>query len=204
MGIVYKISAPQLIAAKKTQTFIILSHMVVVCGVLLVPLIVGTVVPFRGGLAYDYGENACEYAKDDACLPFFTKVFGPNSIGGDFTLPFTFDAFAIGASIDAVFIVLRACLLALVDLDFMLWSTIAAIVVYIPVICVAALVKPFGGQAISFFIAMYIPQFVLVCLFFVRFEIMVRRIVKEQKENNEKQAAWVNKSLSIRNIKLEL
>lgn len=127
-------------------------------------------------------------------------MFGPNSVGGDFTLSFTFNAFAVGASIDALFIVLRAALLALVDLDFMMRSTILAIVIYIPAIAVASLVSPFGGEAVSFFVAMYVPQFILVVLFFFRFEILLRRITRGQ---NEQKGSWVNKSKSTRQIQIQ-
>jgi len=176
MGITIKIAGPQLIAAGKYDLFARLARLFVLCAFILVPIIVGSVVPFLSQLAFNYGENACEYAKDDACLPFFTRIFGPNATGGDYSLSFTFAAFPVGASIDAVFLVLRACLLALVDLDYMMWCTIAAIVVYVPVVAVAATVPPFGGKAISFFVAMYTPQFVLVVLFIVRLEVLIRRI----------------------------
>jgi len=198
MGIVFKIAAPQLIAAGMIQKFVVLSRMTVLFAVLLVPLIVGSVVPFLSGLAYDYGENACEYMKDSSCAPFAVRVFGPDYVGGAYTLPFTFNAFAVGASIDALFIVLRAALLALVDLNFMMWSTAFAIIVYIPAIVVACLIPPFGGEAIAFFIAMYIPQIILVILFFFRFEILLRRIVKGQ--SDEKKETWLVKSKSRRSI----
>jgi len=165
---------------------------------MLIPLIVGVVVPFRSPLAFDYGENACEYAKGEACLPFFTRVFGPNAAGGKFTLPYTFDVFALGAGVEAVFFVIRACLLALIDLDYMMKCTVAAIILYIPAIAVAATVQ--GGQAISYFVAMYVPQFVLIICFTVRLEILIRRILSGQ------QGTWTTEtvkksSMASRSIK---
>ena len=178
MGIVFKVVGPRYISSKKFETFATFARITVGCAFLLVPLILGAVIPFRTNLAFDYGGNACAYAKDAECLPFFTNIFGPNGKGGEFTLPFTFDVFALGASVEAVFFVLRASLLACVDLDFMLWSTAGAVVVYIPVIIVAVLVPPFGSQAIAFFVAMYIPQVVLIVLFSVRLETLIRRMLK--------------------------
>lgn len=189
MGILFKIAGPQLIAYKRFDTFMKLARLTVLMAFLLVPLIFGAVVPFVLPLAYDYGENACEYAKDGQCVPFFTKVFGPNSTGGEYTLSFTFDAFAVGASIEAVFLVLRAAMLTLIDLDYMVKCTILAVVIYIPVIIVATTVQPFAGQAVAFFVAMYIPQFVLSILFVVRFEILIRRIVRGQKGTWETKSA---------------
>ena len=190
MGIVLKIAGPRFIASKKFATFATFARITVGCAILLVPLIIGAVIPFRTNLAFDYGGNACAYAKDSQCLPFFTNIFGPNGTGGEYTLPFTFDAFALGASAEAVFFVLRASLLACVDLDFMLWSTAGAVLVYIPVIIVAVLVPPFGSQAIAFFVAMYIPQVVLIVLFVVRLEMLIRRMLKG------KRGAW-NRRLSV-------
>lgn len=188
MGVMFKIAGPQLIAVQQYDRFVKLARLTILMAVLLVPLIFGAVVPFVTPLAYDYGENACEYAKDGQCVPFFTKVFGPNSTGGEYTLSFTFDAFAVGASIEAVFLVLRATMLALIDLDYMVKCTILAVVIYIPVIIVATTVEPFAGQAVAFFTAMYIPQFVLIILFLVRFEVLIRRISRGQK------GTWVTKS----------
>jgi hypothetical protein len=178
MGIVLKVVGPRYISSKQYVIFATFARITVGCAFLLVPLIVGAVIPFRTNLAFDYGGNACAYAKDSQCLPFFTKIFGPNGKGGDFTLPFTFDVFAMGASVEAVFFILRAALLACVDLDFMLWSTAGAVLVYIPAIIVAVLVPPFGSQAIAFFVAMYIPQVVLIVLFSVRLEVLIRRKLK--------------------------
>lgn len=178
LGIIIKVVGPQLIARGAFKTFAAFARLTVLCGFLLIPLIIGVVVPFRTSMAFYYGENACAYAADNQCLPFFTKVFGANGTGGQFTLPFTFDAFAMGASVEALFFVLRATMLACLDLNFMMWSTLGALIVYIPVIIVATLVPPFGSEAIAFFIAMYIPQVVLIFLFAVRLEKNIRVMLK--------------------------
>jgi hypothetical protein len=60
----------------------------------------------------------------------------------------------------------------------MLWSTAGAVLVYIPAIIVAVLVPPFGSQASAFFVAMYIPQVVLIVLFSVRLEVLIRSMLK--------------------------
>jgi len=188
MGMAFKILGPQLIARERFKDFATVGRLTVVCAYLLVPLIVGAVVPFGKGLAFTYGENACAFAKDAECLPFFNKIFGANVSGGPYTLPLTFDVFPVGASIEAVFFVLRASLLACMDLNFMLKSTAGAVVVYIPTIIVATLVPPFGSQAAAFFVAMYVPQFVLVCLFTVRFELLVRKMLRGE------DGPWTRKS----------
>ena len=178
MGIMFKVVGPMFVAKGAFQLFANLARITVVCAFLLVPLILGAVVPFADNMAFDWGENGCAYASSTECVTFFTTVFGPNATGGSSTLQYTFNAFGVGASIDAIFYVLRATLLSLVDLDYMLWCTGAAVVIYIPVIIIATLVSPFSGQAVAYFVAMYIPQFVLIILFVIRLEILIRRMLR--------------------------
>ena len=189
LGIMFKIVGPHLIADHKYKSFAIFARITIAAAILLTPIIVGSVVPFRVGLAFEYGENACEYAKDDQCLDFFTQVFGENGSMGNFTLPFTFNAFSAGACIDAVFYVLRAALLTCMDLNYMLWSTLVAILAFVPAIVVAVKVPPFHGHAIAFFVAMYVPQFVCCILFAVRLEVNIRRMLKGDK------GPWERKSI---------
>jgi hypothetical protein len=179
LGVVMKIIGPQLIANGRYEAFVKYAVIVLVCAVLLVPLIVGSVVPFTRGMMFDYGTNACEYANDDQCVPFFTNIFGKNASGGEHSLDFTFErAFAFGASIEAVFFVTRATMLTCLDLKYMMNSTLIALVCYIPAICVAVLIPPFGGTAVAFFFAMYVPQIVLVVLFFLRLQRNFRRMLR--------------------------
>lgn len=175
--VMMKIIGPQLLAAGHFQLFANFVRVTVLCALLLIPLILGSVIPFRSGLAFNYGVNACEYAKNSQCVPFFNNVFGPNAQGGTYSLPFTFDVFPLGAGIEAVFFVLRAILLTLVDLDFMMICTLGALAVYVPVIAVASIVAPFGGHAISYFVAMYIPQAVLCLCFLIRLHVLLRRML---------------------------
>jgi hypothetical protein len=178
MGIMFKVAGPRLLAKKEYKRFAAFARIVIGCVYLLIPLIMGSVLPFRDGMARSYGANACVYAKDEQCVPFFTHVFGQNGSGGDFTLFFTFGVFVIGASVEAVFCVLRAVLLSMVDLDFMVRGTVLAIVFYIPAIVVAATVFPFAGHASAFFVAMYLPQVVLCVLFTYRIHTLLQKLLK--------------------------
>ena len=89
---------------------------------------------------------------------------------------------------EAIFCVLRSALLALVDLEYMLWSTFVAVIVYIPCVVVAALVPPFGGHAIAFFVTMFIPETVLSTLFIFRVIRLINRVSKGE------EGSWTNKS----------
>jgi hypothetical protein len=180
-AVLMKLVGPQLLANGHVQLFVKFVRLTVVCTLLLVPLIVGTAVPFTYGLSYSYGANACGYAKNAQCVPFFNSVFGPNASGGTYTLPFTFSIFPLGACAEAVFFVLRSILLTLVDLDYMVRCTVVAVVAYVPAIVVVSAVygNSFGGRAISYFVAMYLPQAILCVLFLARIHVVVARMLKK-------------------------
>lgn len=178
MGMMFKIAGPQLLAHGATKIFAVLARLTMISAYLLVPLILSSVLPFREGMAVDSGGNACAYAHSEECVPFFNHVFGEDAAGGDFTLAFTFSFFPLGACAEALLFVLRSTLLTLVDLSFMLKSTLVAVLVYIPCIIVATTVEPFANHASAYFVAMYIPQVVLIVLFTFRLEVLVRRILR--------------------------
>ena len=85
-------------------------------------------------------------------------------------------------------------LLSLVDLDFMLKGTAVAVVFYIPAIIVATTVEPFAGEASAFFVAMYVPQLVLIILFLIRIQVLIDRMLRG--ENGTWQS---NRNLNIQN-----
>ena len=172
-----KIIGPQLLAMGWIQLFANYAQIIIFCSLLLIPLILGSTIPFTTSLAFSYGGKACEYTKDSQCLSFFNNVFGPNAQGGTFTLPFTFNVFQMGACVEAVFFVLRSILLTLLDLDYMMNCTIGAVIIYIPVIVIASEVELFGGHAIAFFISMYIPQVVLCVCFLIRIHVLLSRMI---------------------------
>lgn len=177
MAITAKVLGPFLLSNNMHGIFVKYIGCLMVCVLFLVILIVGTTVPFFEGLAFASGKNACAYASSEQCVNYFTNVFGVNATGGDFTLFFTYYVFPIAASMDAVLLVLRSVLLTCLDFDFMLYATFAAGLSYIPAICIARfLPTSFQNQAIAFFSAYYVPQFVLTCAFSVRLLIIARKL----------------------------
>lgn len=157
---------------------IILRRVSVFVTLLMIPLIVGATVPYIDGLAKDSGMNACEYAGDDACVPFFTNVFGENASGGHFTLYHSYRAFAYGSCVESIYIVTRALMLTCLEFAFVLKSTGVALIFYTIVIIVVSLVEPFAKEAISYWIAMTVPQVVLIILFLGRLHTLFRRMVR--------------------------
>lgn len=66
---------------------------------------------------------------------------------------------AFGAVVDSISLVLRSVLLALLDFDVLVKGTIGAILVYIPSMYAATCLDTvYKGQAISYYVAMNIPQ----------------------------------------------
>eukprot|EP00587_Corethron_hystrix_P016726 CAMPEP_0113331158 /NCGR_PEP_ID=MMETSP0010_2-20120614/22299_1 /TAXON_ID=216773 ORGANISM="Corethron hystrix, Strain 308" /NCGR_SAMPLE_ID=MMETSP0010_2 /ASSEMBLY_ACC=CAM_ASM_000155 /LENGTH=519 /DNA_ID=CAMNT_0000194325 /DNA_START=518 /DNA_END=2077 /DNA_ORIENTATION=+ /assembly_acc=CAM_ASM_000155 len=181
MAITAKILGPIFLSNGMERIFAQYIRLVMFCGALLMIVVCSTTVPFLDGLAYSSGTNACAYASDEQCLPYFNKVFGPNSNGEIYSLPFTYYVFPIAACIEIAVLLLRTFLLTLLDFDFMLYATIAAGISYIPSIAVVYVV-PFGFQkeAIAFFAAYYVPQLVLVVCFGIRLVVVVEKLKKDE------------------------
>jgi hypothetical protein len=171
MASAFKVFGTAFLSIKEYGYFFKLVRLYLICAFLVIPLILGTTLPkkFEQGLALSSGQNACEYAHSSQCVQFFTNVYGANAEGGDFTQ---------GAAIESLFIVVRAMIITLLDFRYMLQSTVVAMIFYSVAIVVACLVQPFAKQADSFWIAMYIPQLVLVLLFLGRLHTLSRRMVK--------------------------
>mmetsp|Transcript_11282 Transcript_11282/g.23749 ORF Transcript_11282/g.23749 Transcript_11282/m.23749 type:complete len:702 (+) Transcript_11282:462-2567(+) len=181
MAMAFKIVGPIFISLKGYKYFARLCRIFFVCAFLFIPLIVGCTVPFSNGLAFDSGANACQYAGNDECVSFFSNVFGDNATGGEYTLPFTYRVFALASSSESIFIIFRAMLLTLMDLDYMMKSTGVAVCTYIAAIVVATQVNPFAEEAIAYIVAMYIPHITLIILFLVRLEVLIRRMARGEK-----------------------
>jgi len=158
-----KLAGSWMIARGRFKRYIVFTRITVISVLLFIPIIIVSIVPFVFPIAYEAGTNSCEFAYDTQCVPFFSKVFGTNALGGKYTLPFTFNALAFSQSADSIFMVLRAVLLSMKDFDYLLYSTLAAGVMYIPAILVVTLAPTdFKDQAISYYIAMNIPQMILI------------------------------------------
>mmetsp|Transcript_18901 Transcript_18901/g.41182 ORF Transcript_18901/g.41182 Transcript_18901/m.41182 type:complete len:686 (+) Transcript_18901:333-2390(+) len=181
MAMAFKIVGPILISLKGYKYFARLCRIEYICSFLFIPLIVGCTIPFSNGLAFDSGTNACQYAGSDECVSFFSNVFGDNATGGEYTLPFTYRVFALASSTESIFIIFRAMLLTLMDLDYMMKSTGVAVCTYIAAIIVATQVKPFAEEAIAYVVAMYVPHITLIILFLIRIEVLIRRMARGEK-----------------------
>lgn len=178
MAFAFKITGPIFLTIKEYNSFFKMARMYLICAFLLIPLIIGATIPFREGLSLESGQNSCEYAFSNECVPFFTNVFGPNATGGIFTLNYTYSAFSFGTATESIYIVIRAMMLTMLDFGYIIKSTVVAMIFYIVAITVACQVKPFEKEAISFWIAMYVPQVVLVLLFLGRLHTLFRRMVR--------------------------
>ncbi len=162
----------------------------------LVILIFGSTWSFRDGLAIGSGTNACAYASSEECLPYFERVFGENGEGGIFTLPFTYYIFPFASSIESCVMVIRSILLTLLDFDFMMKASFVAGIFFIPAISVVQLAGLDSQQeAIAYFLAMYVPQLVLLIMCLVRLVIVMGML--RRGENGP----WSPKEESLKKIR---
>ena len=178
MSWAFKVFGTMFLSIKETPYFFKLARVSLLCTAMVVPLILGTTLPekYINDLALSSGQNACEYASSDQCVQFFTNVYGPNAQGGESSLFYTFAAFSFGASVESIFIMARAIIITLLDFRFVLKSIVVAMIFYIAAIILASMMGM--KQAISFWIAMHIPQLVLCLLFLGRLLTLQRRCMK--------------------------
>jgi len=173
---------PQLLAERKNKLFVRFAKICIGSIIMMIPGIVVSIVQARHEIALEFGSNACVYAKSSQCVGFFTEIFGDNGSGGDFTLQYTFTALAFASIVDSVSLVLRSILLSLLDFDFLVKSTIAAVLVYIPGMYAAtSLDTIYRGQAITYYVAMNIPQLFLIFVFLFRLHRNFKRVLNGEK-----------------------
>jgi hypothetical protein len=183
ISMMFKLIGSTLLAQNKYLKFVKFATICTVCVLLLIPGIVISVVKDRHEIAMVYGSNACVYASDKQCVNFFTEIFGINGDGGDYTLQYTMTALAFGSIIDSISLVLRSILLSLLDFDFLIKSTICAVVfAYIPAMYIATCSSSFGEYefqrtAFAWYIAMNIPQLFLIFVFLIRLYYNFKRLL---------------------------
>jgi hypothetical protein len=183
ISMMFKLIGSTLLAQNKYLKFVKFATICTVCVLLLIPGIVISVVKDRHEIAMVYGSNACVYASDKQCVNFFTEIFGINGDGGDYTLQYTMTALAFGSIIDSISLVLRSILLSLLDFDFLIKSTICAVVfAYIPAMYIATCASSFAEYefqrtAFAWYIAMNIPQLFLIFVFLIRLYYNFKRLL---------------------------
>jgi hypothetical protein len=183
ISMMFKLIGSTSLAQNKYLKFVKFATICTVCVLLLIPGIVISVVKDRHEIAMVYGSNACVYASDKQCVNFFTEIFGINGDGGDYTLQYTMTALAFGSIIDSISLVLRSILLSLLDFDFLIKSTICAVVfAYIPAMYIATCSSSFAEYefqrtAFAWYIAMNIPQLFLIFVFLIRLYYNFKRLL---------------------------
>lgn len=147
--------------------------------ILFIPVLAGSIIPSTREIAYTTANAACEYAHDEKCVPFFNNIFGPLAQGGQFTLEYSFYAMAFGSATDSIFFVMRATLLSCNEYNYLLYSTIASAILFVPTILVVTIVStPFQNQAIAFYVASQIPQLTLILAFLPKIVLNLHKMKK--------------------------
>jgi hypothetical protein len=84
LAMMVKIAGARLIAVGAYDRYIKFGLLALIAIILFVPVIVFSIYNYTSEIAYESGSNACEYAYNEECGPFFTSVFGKNATGGTF------------------------------------------------------------------------------------------------------------------------
>jgi len=127
----------------------------------------------RVPVGYFYGESACIFATQKECAPVYANIFeGPDQLAS------VFEVFGPTVGLQLVFLLMRAGLSTCHDFMFMAKSSaFSFVVVYIPAILVARYAIQ---RAAAYYVAMYLPHFVLIAIFGVRMVSHLRKLLNGQ------------------------
>lgn len=95
--------------------------------------------------------------------------------------------FSFGTATESIYLVVRAMILTMLDFGYILKCTVLAMLVYAVALIVVSVAKPFGNQALSLWVVMYVPQVVLVVCFLARLHTLFRRMVKGEVKGSLRQ-----------------
>jgi hypothetical protein len=160
-----KLAGSMLIGRKDYDRFQMLTYLALGTSAALVVVVFATVLPYKNALAFYYGENACVFASEEACMPVYVGMFG-STAGTPDTLQRSMDVFTVAAAAKCVYIVVKAGLYACFDFKFLaICGILSLVVLFAPAICIAHFA--FGTPA-AIYAAMYSPTIVLTCVFTAR------------------------------------
>lgn len=174
VGFVAKMRGSYLVGARSFEEFHKLVLLMAAAALALASLALISVLPHREALAFDFAENACEFATSEACAPAYIGIFGGGT-GEAGTLQTSFGFFAVVAASMVVFNIARSGLYACQDFFFLGVSGIASLLfVFVPAIWYAHWVV---GTPAAIFAAMYAPSVVLAVVFSARLYLNTRRML---------------------------
>lgn len=169
-NMLFKIIGAQLIAGKKHKMF---AGFFMYVGMMTLCSAIGAILAaaLKGhAVANDFGQSACVFASDAGCAGTYAAIFG-----GDDALARVFDVFGPTVGLQLFFMLMRTGLAACHDFDYLWKAAVAAVVIaYIPAICVAHFVI---NTATSYYVAMYLPHFLMILLFGIRMWSNVRKLL---------------------------
>eukprot|EP00936_MAST-01D_sp_MAST-1D-sp1_P000661 g661.t1 len=125
--------------------------------ILLIAALYGGITHSRS-LAFEFGESACKFGSHKACASTYRELFVTTD-----SLHNVFKAFGPVVAVQLIFMVTRASLAVSREFAFMAKAAVASfILAYVPAILVAHYKY---GNALSYYIAMYVPHFALACIY---------------------------------------
>ena len=170
VSMVLRLIGSRLMGAGRARSFALNFFCVLVMTLFMA---VGAIVlSFMDGIpiAFDYGSSACVFASMPGCASVYAGIFS----GDDSLQQVILKVFGPTAALQMLFTVLRGGLATMHDFEFMAWSSSACFVIaFVPSILVARYVF---STAISYFVAMYAPHFLMIIVFGYRVWTHLRNI----------------------------
>jgi len=173
MMLFFKLLGAKFIASKEYRAFISLFAFMVLLTISLFISAILAAINSRYATAYSYGQSACIFATDPNCVNIYAGIFQSTD-----SLNLVFEAFGPTVGLQLLFILMRGGIAVCHDFRFMaIASLVTFIFVYIPMIIIIRVV-PFGYTSTLYYVAMYMPHFVLVVVFGIRLVINLVRLNK--------------------------
>ena len=155
---IFKMMGSNLIASGKHEMFVGFFAFVLILTVTLGATAIIAAGTLDAFIAYDYGSSACIYASKQECGHSYASIFA-----GKDTLQSVFYVFGPTVGLNLLFVSLRGGLMVCHDFAFLAKAAVASLfLVYLPAIVVA---HYYLKSSQSYYIAMYLPHFVLILVF---------------------------------------
>ena len=116
---VFRLMGSSLISAGRHKAFISFTRFMLLLGLVLTLAAVADALMHRIPSGYYYGETACVYATDPACVSAYTRIFEISANSSSTPMSTVFEAFGPTVGLNMLFGLLRGVLAACHDFSFM-------------------------------------------------------------------------------------
>ena len=182
--LVIRVGGAQLVAKGKYAVFARLCYVgLFFAFIMLVAALYGGITHSRA-LAFEFGESACKFGSQKACASAYKQLFFASD-----SLHDVFKVFGPVVAVQLLFMVTRASLAVSREFAFMAKAAAASFLfTYVPAILVAHFKF---GDALSYYIAMYVPHLALGCIYAQRIVRNIRAMLAGQT------GTWTDKDAQV-------